>query len=1086
MKKTAIALLSIVGLLSAAGVFLLATGTGLRWTVDQVLSRVDLPVEIGIVDGRLIGPLRLEKVTYRDEKTGAALRLDTLELDWRPGDLLKGLLHVTRVRVAGIEYTAGASDRSSQQPKTPVRIPALPLEVLVDRLEVDSLVAAGVRIDHASLRAALDAQAVTLEDISVESDQYRVNDGRIRLGLAPELPLEGAVTWVVETGDLPAFHGTLNADGEIDGTLRPRVALSKPFTATVDGTVTGLLATPSWTMTATVPEAVSLNRIVPAWPALSVRGALESEGDMAKARLRPDLSLAFQGQQVELTGNALVDKDGLTVDAATLQRADAPDTIELAGRVGWSEALPFSVHGDWRSLNGPEAAPWSSRSGEFEISGDLNDITAAVSGVVSPPDQEEESDIQLDLEASHLDRDPVVTGSLRVPYFHYGAITARELTAEVDFDAAAQRPSRVDIGASTVRFDERTVAGLALKARGSIAEHELTLKGRYEESWTVETRVAGGYSAPRWQGSVQQLRLAPVGDAPATWQAKAPADLSWSPKGMDLQRLCLGRNGAEVCAGGGFTADKGWGVDAEASGLPLKWLATGAPDALRIEGTVAAKARVGNPGDGITGEAEARITRATVEWTAEDPVTTRYENVALTATLDPSALQAKLNGTVEGSGKIDGELTTRDPLAEDGALDGRLSARLPSLRLVQAFVPVLGLQKGTAEMDLRVTGTRRAPEFDGEARIAEAVVDVEPLGIQLNGLNASVRGEPGGRLRLTAEARSGEGTLNAGGEFGRNADGAWQGEITLQGEQAELVSLPRAVIEGDPDLSVAIEPSGGRISGRIDFTHAVLTPDAGHSGVTISDDIVVMDGSSEQATTNPMAWHATVTIDLGPDTRFSGFGVKGQLTGALELDAPPYKPTRANGSIEIQDGSYTLYGRTFDIDRGRLVYAGGPVDNPGLELRIAREVGETNVSLAVSGPLVEPELTLSSSRAMSETDKMSYLLLGRPASQASGAEAGLLLRAATSFLPGGASDVPGYLRSTLGLDTVELQTGNGDTEGAAVELGKYLSPRLYVSYVAGIQESVDVFRVHYDLARHWLLRAESSTRESGGDLLFTW
>jgi translocation and assembly module TamB len=125
---------------------------------------------------------------------------------------------------------------------------------------------------------------------------------------------------------------------------------------------------------------------------------------------------------------------------------------------------------------------------------------------------------------------------------------------------------------------------------------------------------------------------------------------------------------------------------------------------------------------------------------------------------------------------------------------------------------------------------------------------------------------------------------------------------------------------------------------------------------------------------------------------------------------------------------------------------------------------------------------------MSDTDKMSYLLLGRPASEASGAEAGLLLQAAASLIPGGGGGaVQSQIQSTLGLDTLELRAESQEAEGAAVELGKYLAPDLYVSYIAGLQQqAVDIFRVRYDLARHWLLQAESTTRGSGADLLFTW
>jgi translocation and assembly module TamB len=235
-----------------------------------------------------------------------------------------------------------------------------------------------------------------------------------------------------------------------------------------------------------------------------------------------------------------------------------------------------------------------------------------------------------------------------------------------------------------------------------------------------------------------------------------------------------------------------------------------------------------------------------------------------------------------------------------------------------------------------------------------------------------------------------------------------------------------------------------------------------------------------------MGWHVNMNVDLGDKVHLKGYGLEGRLAGSLGLDAPPRQPTRATGSVEIREGRYELYGTKFDIQRGRLVYTGGPIDDPGIDVQVGREVRDVSVTLAATGPLTDPDLSMTSTPAMSDTDKMSYLLLGRPSSEASGAELGVLVRAAASLIPGGGSDVQGRIRSTLGLDTLELRADSPNGEGASVELGKYLSPRLYVSYVSGFQQAVDVFRVHYDLARHWLLRAESSSRESSGDLLLTW
>ena len=214
--------------------------------------------------------------------------------------------------------------------------------------------------------------------------------------------------------------------------------------------------------------------------------------------------------------------------------------------------------------------------------------------------------------------------------------------------------------------------------------------------------------------------------------------------------------------------------------------------------------------------------------------------------------------------------------------------------------------------------------------------------------------------------------------------------------------------------------------------------------------------------------------------------MEARLAGTVEINAPPGQPSRANGSIEVLEGKYNLYGRSFDIQRGRLVYTGGPVDSPGIDVQVGRKVRDVSVSLSLTGPLAEPKLTMSSTPPMSDTDKMSYLLLGRPASEASQAEAGLLLRAASSLIPGRGRGVPGAIQSTLGLDTMEVQTQAEEGQGTAVVLGKRLSPRLFVSYVAGFQEAMDAVQVRYELARHWLIQAESSTRGSGGDLLFTW
>jgi len=1094
MRKLAPLALAILGLATAAALFVLNTTAGLRWTVDQVLAHSGAPVEIEEIHGRLLGPASLSGVTYRDPEAGTRVRIDAVTLDWRWPALLGGLLHLTHLRAAGIDYTAGPATGTPRRDTAALPPVSLPLALRIDALELDELAmtdASGSQvalIDHASLRGSLDAGGASLRDVIVDAGRYAIEAGRVHVGPGAGMPLEASLDWRAAPPDLPVFAGTLNLGGAVADTLRPVFEVTAPFTARGRGTVEALLDTPRWTLAMTLPEPVSLAGVMASLPALSVQGDIRGEGDLSRARLRPEVALSYQGMRAALSGEAEVSADAVVVSRGRLAREGAPDTVNFSGRIGLDDRLAFTVQGDWRSLQGPGDAPWTSPSGEFQAQGSRREATASVSGMVTAPGAGEASSIELDATAGNLDGAVSVTGSARLPYFAYGDMSAHGVNVDVDFQSAGDAASALAVNASELRIAGRNATGVQLELRGTLGEHTGTLKGSYD-AWGIDTAVTGSYQDKEWAGRLERLTV----DAPAEfgggrWALTQPTAVAGSASRAEIEELCLEHTGTRICADGYFAGGRDWHATAGLSGLTLQQLVRNSPDALHLDGTLEASAEIGDAGDGLEGEASARIARAVVAWQTDEPVTTEYRDVVLTATLNPAELRAAVEGRLNESGVIRGELVTGDPLADDGPLRGSITARLPSLRVIQAAVPALGLRRGTARLELAVDGTRANPRLSGDGRIEDAALDIDRLGIQLSALTLDVAGGDRGRMNIEASAGSGKGSLSASGHLAWPPAGGWRGELHIEGDDAELARLPKALVDGSPDLRITADQTGGTIDGGIRITRAELTPEAGRPQVTLSEDIVVKgrDTGGGDGARNPMAWYARINIELGDQVRFNGFGVQGRLTGSIDLDAPPRQPARANGSIRIHDGQYNLYGRKLDIKQGRLVYTGGPVDNPGIDVEVAKQVRNVSVSLSLTGPLTDPELQLNSTPAMSDTDKMSYLLLGRPASQASDAQVGLLLRAAASLVPGGGRGIPGQIQSTLGLDTLEVRAESEKTEGAAVELGKYLAPDLYVSYVAGFQQAVDIFRVRYELARHWLLQAESTTRGSGGDLLFTW
>jgi translocation and assembly module TamB len=51
-------------------------------------------------------------------------------------------------------------------------------------------------------------------------------------------------------------------------------------------------------------------------------------------------------------------------------------------------------------------------------------------------------------------------------------------------------------------------------------------------------------------------------------------------------------------------------------------------------------------------------------------------------------------------------------------------------------------------------------------------------------------------------------------------------------------------------------------------------------------------------------------------------------------------------------------------------------------------------------------------------------------------------------------------------------------------VGRYLAPKLYVSYGVGLVESVNKVNVRYELTDHWKLEAESGIHQ-GADILYS-
>ena len=265
-----------------------------------------------------------------------------------------------------------------------------------------------------------------------------------------------------------------------------------------------------------------------------------------------------------------------------------------------------------------------------------------------------------------------------------------------------------------------------------------------------------------------------------------------------------------------------------------------------------------------------------------------------------------------------------------------------------------------------------------------------------------------------------------------------------------------------------------RVTGTVAIPEADIHLERLDQGVSASPDVVVLD-PVDPTREAPGTLDLDLALVMGKDVAINGFGLDGTLGGSLRVRAVPGRDMRGSGTLEVA-GRYTAYGQKLEVTRGRLVWANTPVSDPILDVRAERVVGDVTAGLKVEGRASAPRASVYSDPAMSESEALSYLALGRPLSGIGGDEA-RQLGAAKSALNAGTGLLASELGARLGLD----DAGVGESRalgGDVLSVGKYVSPKLYVGYGVSLLGTGQVMMLKYLLRKGFDIQVESSTVEN--------
>ena len=225
-------------------------------------------------------------------------------------------------------------------------------------------------------------------------------------------------------------------------------------------------------------------------------------------------------------------------------------------------------------------------------------------------------------------------------------------------------------------------------------------------------------------------------------------------------------------------------------------------------------------------------------------------------------------------------------------------------------------------------------------------------------------------------------------------------------------------------------------------------------------------------------------VDLGDELKLRGRGLDTRLRGSLALSSPGNRMA-VNGSVSTQAGSYDAYGQKLAIERGVLSF-NGAADNPRLDILALRPNLDLRVGVLVSGSAQNPRVRLFSEPEMSDTDKLSWLVLGRAPEGLGRTDTALLQRAALALLAGEGQGLDKTLLANIGLDEFSVrQIETGEVKDTVVTLGKQLSRRWYVGYERGVNSTTGTWQLIYRVAQRLTVRAQAGD-DNALDAIWTW
>lgn len=417
---------------------------------------------------------------------------------------------------------------------------------------------------------------------------------------------------------------------------------------------------------------------------------------------------------------------------------------------------------------------------------------------------------------------------------------------------------------------------------------------------------------------------------------------------------------------------------------------------------------------------------------------------------------------LNSQGRSQGDITDR--------MDLKVRLDNADLSILPMLTKEVSWASGPTAGEISIGGTLAQPVLSGQVTVNNGTVKLVSLGDLIENVGVEILFE-GDTINVnTFDGKMGGGSFALAGSARLN--GLVLDNYNLALTLAHL-GIKHKYFAGPVDgvVSLTSDKVRPRLYGKLTIDNATVNipavPEGGDLDLDAGLDIEVLIGDKVRMY-NPYLY----------DFRAAG---KVKLAGTV-------KRPSASGRVEARRGTIRYLTNRFNIESASAEFTQFRSVVPIIKLKATAKLQQTTVNLAINGPATAMDLKLTSEPSMSQQEIISILTLqggNFSKTNQSGYDSVLGRDQLVSLLDAGLqmrflAEVENSMQSTLGVDEFKLvkssifdissrkareNRSNNQYQGYNLEIGKYLTDKLLVSYSVGLEQNKTSISLRYDLTK---------------------